>query len=84
MPSHSHSDLLSYAGALDLDVPRFAHDLQAEADLPKIQRDLRSGVRSGVNGTPTFFVNDERFDGQWNVDVLLDAVRTAADAADGH
>jgi protein-disulfide isomerase len=74
-------DLLSYARALDLDVPRFAQDLQTETDLPKVQRDFRSGVRSGVNGTPTFFVNDERFDRQWDLDGLLGALRTAADVA---
>jgi protein-disulfide isomerase len=71
-------DLLSYARALGLDMARFVQELRAGVHLPRIQRDFRSGVRSGVNGTPTFFINDERLDRPWNVDVLLDAVTKAA------
>jgi protein-disulfide isomerase len=39
-------------------------------------RDFMSGVRSGVNGTPTFFVQGERFDGDWtDPEVLLRALQ---------
>lgn len=31
----------------------------------RVRTDFRSGVRSGVNGTPTFFINGQRFDGNW-------------------
>jgi protein-disulfide isomerase len=31
-----------------------------------VRDDFRTGVRSGVNGTPTFFVNGQRFDGVWS------------------
>ena len=35
-----------------------------------------SGARSGVNGTPTFFVNAERFDENWtDVDVFVNALK---------
>ena len=37
-----------------------------------------SGVRSGVNGTPTFFINGERYDGSWELPSLLAAVEAAA------
>jgi protein-disulfide isomerase len=40
----------------------------------KIQRDFLGGVRSGVNGTPTFFIGDRRHDGSWDYDSLADAV----------
>ena len=34
-----------------------------------------SGARSGVNGTPTFFIDGERFDGNWtDVDVFVSAI----------
>jgi protein-disulfide isomerase len=31
----------------------------------RVRKDFMSGVRSGVNGTPTFFINGHRFDGDW-------------------
>ena len=40
----------------------------------KIQRDFLGGVRSGVNGTPTFFIGDRRHDGSWDYDSLVDAI----------
>jgi protein-disulfide isomerase len=37
-----------------------------------------SGVRSGVNGTPTFFINDHRHDGSYDLEPLLAALERAA------
>ncbi|QNP47190.1 DsbA family protein [Diaphorobacter aerolatus] len=36
--------------------------MQTDAFEQRIRRDIDSGLRSGVNGTPTFYVNGERFD----------------------
>ncbi|HEV7990465.1 MAG TPA: DsbA family protein [Gemmatimonadaceae bacterium] len=58
-------DLLAYAGTLGLDVARFATELAEGAHTEKVRGDVRGGVRSGVNGTPTFFINGARFDGNW-------------------
>ena len=44
----------------------------------KIADDLESGRHSGVNGTPTFFVDGARFDGYWDANGLLRALRAAA------
>jgi protein-disulfide isomerase len=41
---------------------------------PRIQRDFFGGVRSGVNGTPAFFIGDRRHDGSWDYDSLADAI----------
>jgi protein-disulfide isomerase len=71
-------DLLAYADALDLDVVRFARDLEAGMHLEKVRADVRSGARSGVNGTPTFFVDEVRFDAVPTVDNLTAAVLLAA------
>lgn len=72
-------DLLEYAEALDLDVVRFAAELREEVHLPHVRADFRSGVRSGVNGTPTFFINEERFDLPWDDPVTLEtAIEQAA------
>jgi protein-disulfide isomerase len=59
-------DLLAYADALVLDIRRFATELTTGVHEPRVRADFRSGVRNGVNGTPTFFINGERFDGDWS------------------
>jgi protein-disulfide isomerase len=71
-------DLASYAEALALNVVRFADDLRADATLARVEEDFRSGIRSGVNGTPTFFINDERFDEGWDVEILVASLAKAA------
>jgi protein-disulfide isomerase len=43
-----------------------------------VRQDVSSGERSGVNGTPTFFINGVRYDGLWDaperlIDALLEA-----------
>lgn len=70
-------DLLSYAGAIDLDVARFDRELEAHAHLERVKHDVHSGVRSGVNGTPTFFIDGVRFDDRWDADTLTTALRAA-------
>jgi len=37
--------------------------------------DFLSGARSGINVTPTFFVNGQRYDGWWEPDVFLHHLR---------
>jgi len=44
----------------------------------KVRRDFLSGVRSGVNGTPTFFINGVRHDGSYDLETLLTAIADAA------
>jgi protein-disulfide isomerase len=65
---------MEHADALLLDVPRFARDLQEHRFEPRIRRDFMDGVRSGVNGTPTFFINGVRHEGGYTFDALLDAI----------
>jgi protein-disulfide isomerase len=76
-------DLVRYAAALSLDEERFARDLSAGAYANRVRRDFRSGVRSGVNGTPTFFINGVRHDGPADLPTLLAAVEAAATTAAG-
>jgi protein-disulfide isomerase len=45
--------------------------------LDRIQRDFAGGIRSGVNGTPTFYVNDVRRDGGYTLPELIAAVDAA-------
>jgi protein-disulfide isomerase len=67
-------DLLNYADRLGLNLERFQMALDHGDSTRRIQEDFLSGVRSGVNGTPTFFINGLRHDGSWDLDSLKDAV----------
>ena len=48
--------------------------------LDRIRRDFVGGIRSGVNGTPTFYVNEARRDGGYALEESLEAVDEAAEA----
>jgi protein-disulfide isomerase len=52
--------------------------LAAGTFAPKVQGDFIAGVRSGVNGTPTFFVNGVRHDGGYQLEDLLAAIEQAS------
>jgi NhaA family Na+:H+ antiporter len=68
------SHLLDYAAQLELDLDRFKQDLEEHVFAGRVKDDFHSGVRSGVNGTPSFFINGTRYDGAWDLDSLIDAV----------
>jgi protein-disulfide isomerase len=74
--------LIEYALELGLDAPRVARELAAHTYKPQVRDDFMSGVRSGVNGTPTFFINGLRYDYTWNEDTLTAALERAAAPTD--
>ena len=51
---------VSYAEALELDVAQFESDLDAKGTIDKVRDNYTSGVRSGVNSTPSFFLNGQK------------------------
>ncbi|RYD77709.1 MAG: DsbA family protein [Sphingobacteriales bacterium] len=51
------------AETIGLDLDRFTEDSEADETQQKIEDDFESGIRSGVNGTPSFYVNGTKFDG---------------------
>ncbi|HEU4563695.1 MAG TPA: thioredoxin domain-containing protein [Gemmatimonadaceae bacterium] len=74
--------LIHYARAIGLDADRVARELEARTFEPRVRQNFRSGVKSGVNGTPTFFINGERYDGTWADErAFLHALREAAEAS---
>jgi protein-disulfide isomerase len=75
-----NEDLARYAAGLHLNLNRFLQDLLQEAYADRIREDFRSGVRSGVNGTPAFFVNEERYDGPRDLKSMVAALNNAAPA----
>jgi NhaA family Na+:H+ antiporter len=70
----NESHLLKYAAKLDLDVERFKQDLDGNVFAERVKEDFHSGVMSGVNGTPTFFINGVRYDGAWDLESLIEAI----------
>ena len=66
--------LSQYAKSAGLDVARFEKDLGGHGHRTRVNEDFRSGVRSGVNGTPTFYINDVRHDGRWDAEGLITAL----------
>jgi Na+/H+ antiporter NhaA len=70
-------DLHAYAQQLELDPDRFRDDLQRHAHAPRVEEDVDSADSSGVTGTPTFFVNERRHDGAYDIGTLSAAVKAA-------
>ncbi|GAA3297924.1 thioredoxin domain-containing protein [Dactylosporangium vinaceum] len=66
---------------LGLPSSEIGDEVGAHLYLDRVRRDLVGGVRSGVGGTPTFFVNGVRHDGGYALADLLEAVDEAAEAA---
>lgn len=71
------SDLAAYAADLGLDSDRLAGELKSHAHADRVREDFLSGVRSGVNGTPTFYINGKRYDGSWYREDLIAAIEGA-------
>ena len=76
-------DLVRYASALGLDESSFVRELTGHVHAARVREDFMGGVRSGVNGTPTFFINEGRHDGPFSLDSLLGAVEVEIAAANG-
>jgi predicted DsbA family dithiol-disulfide isomerase len=75
--------LRRYATRLGLDPERFDGDLEERAHAPRVREDRFGGERSGVEGTPTFFVNGVRYEGSHDLEALLEAVEDAARGGTG-
>jgi anti-anti-sigma factor len=71
------SDLAEHARAIGLDVDRFLVDLSQHSGAGRIAEDVDSADRSGVVGTPTFFVDGRRLRGHFDADALTAMIETA-------
>lgn len=70
-------DLLGYAKKLSLSATDLQVAIEKETFNEKIKKDFIGGVRSGVNGTPTFFINGIRFNDSFEYENLLSALTKA-------
>jgi protein-disulfide isomerase len=75
--------LVKLAERLGLDTQRFTDDLQTHRFRDKVKQDLMGALRSGAAGTPTFFINGERYEGNYDDESLIEALRFAGQVAAG-
>ncbi|MCI4352549.1 MAG: DsbA family protein [Thermoplasmata archaeon] len=66
-----------YERALKLDLAKLKDEVAQHVHLTRIEEDYMSGIRSGVNGTPTFFINGSRYDGYPEFGPLVSALEEA-------
>jgi protein-disulfide isomerase len=66
--------LAEYATALKLDAAKLISEVVAGAHKERVREDFRSGAHNGVNGTPSFFINGERYDGAYDEEDLFAAL----------
>ena len=72
------SDLLhQLAVKFKLDLGKFSADVEERRYRPRVKRDFMGGMRSGVAGTPTFFINGKRYEGALDHASLLSAIGRA-------
>jgi len=69
--------LIAYATELGLDLDRFTTDLAGQRYLSRIRDDFVGGVHGGVNGTPTLFIDGERYDGRVDRASITTAIERA-------
>ena len=74
-------DLGRHAEELGLDVERFWDELDRRVHAARVDQDVASADASGVSGTPTFFINERRHTGAYDIGTLTEAVRKARDRA---
>ena len=66
------TSILKYAAKIGLNIEQFEADIKNPQYLKKVESDFESGARSGVWGTPTFYINDEMYDGLWDEEYFLE------------
>jgi protein-disulfide isomerase len=62
--------LLEYAQKVGLDIEKFKQEMSGHVYASLINKSLKNGIDSGVEGTPTFFVNGVRYEDSWDLDTF--------------
>ena len=69
-------NLKQHASAIGIkDNRRFEDELSGHIHAGRVREDFMSGIRSGVNGTPTFYINGKRYDDSWDEETLLASIQ---------
>jgi protein-disulfide isomerase len=69
------SHLVKYAAHIGADVEKFKSDFEKPEISERVGSDFESGIRSGVNGTPSFFINGQKYDGDWEGEEFLEHLK---------
>jgi protein-disulfide isomerase len=77
----SETNLWHHAQKLGLNVDKFKSDLNNKQHLRHIQEDMKTGEESGVDGTPTFFINGVYYADSWDLDTLLNTIEHSGNHA---
>ncbi len=80
---YSEENLISYAKKVGLDTQRFRDDYESARYAGLVQADFQRGQSIGVNGTPTFFINDQVLVGLQPLGVFESAIEDAKREAEG-
>jgi protein-disulfide isomerase len=73
----SQEMIFALATKIGLDMKIFTKDMESRKFKDKVRKDFMGGVKSSVNGTPTLFINEERFDQNFDGELLLEALKSA-------
>ena len=76
-----NDDLIAHGSALDLDIDALTRELADGTYAQRVREDFTTGVRSGVNGTPSFFINSVRYDGSHDLGSMLNTLEGMLRAA---
>lgn len=63
--------LVDYAKRIGLDTHRFEAKFPEPRYQEKVEQDLESGLMSGVNGTPSFYINGRKYEGEYEAEAIL-------------
>jgi protein-disulfide isomerase len=81
--SLADDDLAAHAKAIGLDEHRFRADFAEQKGLPRIEADVASGVRNGVEGTPSLFINGTPHRESYDPETLIDALGSTSERPGG-
>ncbi len=73
----SDAHLVEYAATLQLDTTQFLRDMAGHVHTERIEEDGRTSILSGVEATPAFFINGVRYNGPWDSEALIGALKQA-------
>ena len=69
--------LVEYADRLGLDIPQFLQEITRQVHVDRINKDIESGLQSGVTTAPALFINGIRYRDRWNIEQLMTAIVAA-------